>query len=46
MISSEASEDVAHNRSMEGDNETATVYALLAIASAVERLSEVIENRE
>ena len=46
VISADAQEEVAHSRSMEGDNETGTVYALLAIASAIERLAEVIENKE
>lgn len=46
MISADAHADVARSESMKGDNETATVYALLAIASAIERLAEVIENKE
>ena len=47
MIGPGAHEQAAHSSSMEGDNETAMVYAVLALASAVNRLAaaqEVIAN--
>ena len=40
-------ERAAHSSSMEGDNDTAMVYAVMALASAVNRLAaaqEVIAN--
>jgi hypothetical protein len=47
MIGPGDHEQAAHNSSMQGDNETAMVYAVLALASAVNRLAaaqEVIAN--
>jgi hypothetical protein len=47
MIGPGAHEKAAHSSSMEGDNETAMVYAVLALASAVNRLAaaqEVVAN--
>ena len=47
MIGPGAHENAAHSASMNGDNETAIVYAVLALASAVNRLAaaqEVIAN--
>jgi hypothetical protein len=49
MIGPGAHEQAAHSSSMEGDNETAMVYAVLALASAVNRLAaaqEVIANKD
>lgn len=44
MISASEHENTAHSQSMNGDNETANVYALLAIASAIERLAESVDK--
>jgi hypothetical protein len=43
MIGPGAHEQAAHSSSMEGDNETAMVYAVLALASAVNRLAAAQE---
>lgn len=39
-----AHEKVAHSASMEGDNATAMIYAILAVASAINRLAEAQET--
>ena len=39
MIGPGAHEQAAHSASMDGDNATATVYAILALAAAVNRLT-------
>lgn len=47
MIGPGVHENAAHSASMNGDNETAMVYAVLALASTVNRLAaaqEVIAN--
>lgn len=47
MIGLGAREQAAHISSMEGDNDTAMVYAVLTLTSAVKRLAaaqEVIAN--
>lgn len=38
-----AHEKAAHSASMEGDNAAAMVYAILAVASAINRLAEAQE---
>jgi hypothetical protein len=40
MIGPGAHEQVAHSDSMNGDNASALVYAILALASAVNRLAD------
>lgn len=40
MIGPGAHEQVAHQQAMEGDNSGAMVYAVLALASAVNRLAD------
>jgi hypothetical protein len=40
MIGPGAHEQVAHKDAMEGDNASAMVYAILALASAVNRLAD------
>ena len=43
MIGPGAHEQAAHSASMDGDNATATVYAILALAAAVNRLADAQE---
>jgi len=44
MISPGEHESAAHNAAMSGDTATAQIYAILALASAVNRLAEVQED--
>ena len=44
MIGPGVHENAAHNSSVNGDNETAMVYAVLALASAVNRLAVAQET--
>ena len=44
MIGPGAHEQAAHRISMEGDNATAMVYAILAVASTINRLAEAQEG--
>ena len=43
MISPSEHESAAHNAAMSGDTATAQIYAILAVASAVNRLAEAQE---
>lgn len=44
MISASEHENTAHNQVMNDQTEDAKVYAILAVASAIDRLADAVEN--